>query len=91
MTVIFDDVKTNIGGGSFKYKSTGSICSVGLKMEAPSGWRLRIDSADYRGYYNLQKGVTGTINAVYEFKGENRQVRLSRLLLWSQILITSST
>lgn len=89
LTVIFDDVKTDIGGGDFKVASTGSICSAALQLESPGGYKLKIDSADYRGYYNLNKGVTGMIRTLYEFKGEGRQVRfvidLYYLMLTSKV------
>jgi hypothetical protein len=49
-------------------------CQLTLELEYPGGFQYSILSADYRGYANIEKGVTGTLKSTYYFAGKAPQV-----------------
>ncbi|KAF1814702.1 hypothetical protein P152DRAFT_369553, partial [Eremomyces bilateralis CBS 781.70] len=79
MTLMFDNFEATIGPKVPK-GSNSKYCAVTVKLDVPDNWRYRIDAADYRGYCNLESGVTGTITSGYGHGGKNDQTRFSKSL-----------
>ena len=73
MTLIFDQFKAEVGPDITAQKRR-AFCRVNVKLAAPSGWSYDIDSTDYRAYCKLDKGVSGTVKATYEYVGEKGRV-----------------
>ena len=74
MTLIFDDLKAQIGPNVAAAKQRG-YCTVDVKLNTPTGWSFAVDTCDYRGYCNLSKGVDGTVSAAYNFVSQSGSVR----------------
>ena len=92
MTLIFDDLKAQIGPNVPAAKQRG-YCTVDVKLNTPAGWSFAVDTCDYRGYCNLSKGVNGTVSAAYNFvsqsgrvRNEDPQICLLSLTLKSRVL-----
>lgn len=50
-------------------------CQLNVKLHFPQGWQFSVFKADYRGYAQVPKGITGVCKATYYFSGDSRQVR----------------
>jgi hypothetical protein len=78
VTLIYDQYVASIGPG-IALTEQRKNCQLTLKLEYPGGFQYSILSADYRGYANIEKGVTGTLKSNYYFSGQAPQVRPSAL------------
>jgi hypothetical protein len=72
VTLIFDSYIASIGPG-IALTEARKNCQLNVDILYPSGFQYSILSADYRGYANLQKGVTGTLKSTYYFAGSQEQ------------------
>jgi hypothetical protein len=76
VTLIFDAYIASIGPGVAVTEQRKN-CQLNVDLLYPGGFQYSILSADYRGYSNIQKGVTGTLKSTYYFSGQTSQVRRS--------------
>ncbi|EOA86682.1 hypothetical protein ACJQWK_08419 [Exserohilum turcicum] len=72
MTLIFDSYIASIGP-SVAVTEQRKNCQLNVDIEYPGGFQYSILSADYRGYSNIEKGVTGTLKSTYYFSGQTAQ------------------
>ena len=49
-------------------------CQININVQYEASWKFSPSGADYRGYANLDTGVTGTIKSTYYFSGQDKQV-----------------
>ena len=59
LTIIFDDFAAADGPKAIT-SHTRALCKVNIGMTSP-GWAFDIDSADFRGYVYLEKGVNASL------------------------------
>lgn len=52
-------------------------CQIGVELVVPAGWSYSVATIDYRGYANLDPGVTGTHMASYYFQGQGTTGRFA--------------
>jgi len=76
LTLLFDDYVAEIGPGS-QPSDTRKNCAINLDVHYPNGWQYSLFSVDYRGFVNLDKGITGQQVATYYFSGEQAQSSLT--------------
>ncbi|KAF2737645.1 hypothetical protein EJ04DRAFT_591198 [Polyplosphaeria fusca] len=72
MTIIFDAYIASIGPGVAVTEQRKN-CQLNVHLTYPGGFQYSVLSADYRGYANIQKGVTGTLKSTYYFSGQTDQ------------------
>ena len=51
-------------------------CQILVNLDFPQGWTYTIARMDYRGFYSLSAGATGTQQATYYFQGSAQQASL---------------
>jgi hypothetical protein len=73
LTLLFDDYIASIGPGT-AVADHRKNCQINLKIHYPNGWQYSLYSVDYRGYADLDQGVTGEQVATYYFSGQQAQV-----------------
>ncbi|BAL91012.1 hypothetical protein AMIS_57920 [Actinoplanes missouriensis 431] len=56
-------------------------CQLLLNVLVPDGYTYAVAGVDYRGYANLQKGVTATESAFYYFQGESHTTEIKHELV----------
>jgi len=71
-TMIFDQFIASVGPGVAITQSRRN-CQLLLNVHYPQGWQYSVFSANYRGYVQLDDGVTGTQKSTYYFQGETDQ------------------
>ncbi|KAM5443274.1 hypothetical protein MferCBS31731_001595 [Microsporum ferrugineum] len=76
MTLIFDQYVAQIGPG-VNTKENRKNCHLNINLRYPGGFQFSVFSADYRGYANLDKGVTGVQKSIYYFSGQTEQTSTS--------------
>lgn len=67
LTVLFDDFVVDSEDAT--QGISGRTCNVDLKMKMPRGWSFSIFNVDYRGFADLDEGVTGVHGARYKISG----------------------
>ncbi|CAG8975724.1 hypothetical protein HYALB_00009131 [Hymenoscyphus albidus] len=72
-TLIFDSYIAQIGPGIAAAESR-KFCQINLNLHYPQGFQYSIMKTLYRGFANLDKGVTGSQEATYYFSGQPTQV-----------------
>ncbi|KAF2401987.1 hypothetical protein EJ06DRAFT_370918 [Trichodelitschia bisporula] len=72
LTLIFDDFVAEIGPNIPVQKSR-RFCTVSLKMAVPTGWTFQVEKADWRGHYDLDRGVRGALVASYYFTAQQQE------------------
>ncbi|EER29982.1 hypothetical protein D8B26_007256 [Coccidioides posadasii str. Silveira] len=72
MTLIFDEYVASIGP-EVPITQNRKNCQLNINLRYPGGFQFSIFSADYRGYANLEKGITGTQKSTYYFSGQTQQ------------------
>jgi len=72
-TLIFDSYIASVGPGVLLSESRKN-CQLNVNLHIPQGWQYSIASADYRGYVELDKGVTALQESTYYFQGDTNQV-----------------
>lgn len=95
MTLIYDAYVASIGP-NIPVTEQRKNCQLTVELEYPGGFQYSILSADYRGYANIEKGISGTLKSTYYFAGKAPQVRessprISRSSLTSPRLARSTT
>lgn len=73
-TMIFDQYVANAAGsGALDRKN----CQILVNFDFPQGWSYSIFRMDYRGFYDLSAGASGSQQALYYFQGGVKQGRLN--------------
>jgi len=72
MTLIFDDYVASIGPG-IAVTENRKNCQLNIDLLYPGGFQYSVFSADYRGYADLDSGVSGVIKSTYYFSGSTAQ------------------
>jgi len=75
-TIIFDSFVASIGPG-VTITNNRANCQLNIDLEYPSGFQYSILSTEFRGYAQLDSGVTGTQSATYYFSGSSAQAATS--------------
>jgi hypothetical protein len=73
LTLLYDSYVAQIGPGTLPGDHRKN-CQINLEVHYPGGWQFSLFSVDYRGFKDLDKGVTGTQAALYYFSGQSPQV-----------------
>ncbi|KAJ8113066.1 hypothetical protein OPT61_g4724 [Boeremia exigua] len=68
VTLIYDSYVASIGP-SVALTEQRKNCQLTLELQYPGGFQYSVLSADYRGYANIEKGITGTLKSTYYFAG----------------------
>ncbi|KAH6661712.1 hypothetical protein B0J14DRAFT_708013 [Halenospora varia] len=76
LTLLFDRYVAQIGPGTLPTDHRKN-CQINLDVHFPNGWQFSIFSVDYRGFEQLDRGVTGTQMATYYFSGQRDQISAS--------------
>ncbi|KAH8832206.1 hypothetical protein DL96DRAFT_645620 [Flagelloscypha sp. PMI_526] len=69
VTVTFSQYAASAGPGIATSENRKN-CQLTLNVHVPSGFTFAIVDVDYRGYYQLDKGVKGSHSAIYYFQGQ---------------------
>lgn len=80
-TLIFDSFMAQTGPGTTPAQGR-SFCQINMLLDYPAGFQYSVLSTTYRGYVNLDAGVSGTLGALYYFSGR----MLACLLLPNYVL-----
>lgn len=70
-TLLFDNYVAEAGPG-VPLSQSRKNCAVNIDLQYPAGWTYTLFAIDYRGFANLQAGVTGTQKASYYFQGSGQ-------------------
>jgi hypothetical protein len=73
LTLLYDNYVASIGPGT-AVTDRRKNCQLNLDIHYPQGWQFSLFSADYRGFEDLDKGVTGQQVSTYYFSGQTQQV-----------------
>jgi len=72
-TLIFDKYVASISPGPTDPAKSRKNCQIAVNMQYPGGFQYSVFKADYRGFVELDKGVTGTQKSTYYFSGQTAQ------------------
>jgi hypothetical protein len=75
-TIIFDKYIVNATGSNAMDRKN---CQILVNLDFPQGWTYSIARMDYRGFYNISAGATGSQQALYYFQGSLVQGRLNTI------------
>lgn len=87
LTLLYDKYIAAIGPG-IPITESRKNCAVNLDVHYPSGWQYTLFTTDYRGFIDLDKGVTGTQSATYYFSGQQSQVKHPSRSSGSNLVLT---
>lgn len=73
-TMIFDKYIVNAAGSNSMDRKN---CQILVNLNFPQGWSFSIARMDYRGFYDISAGASGSQQAIYYFQGNLAQARLS--------------
>jgi len=73
LTLLYDSYVAQIGPGTLPADHRKN-CQVNLDVHYPGGWQFSLFSVDYRGFENIDRGVTGHQAATYYFSGQTSQI-----------------
>lgn len=71
-TAIFDKFVASIGNG-VPITENRKNCQINAKVHHPGGYQFALATVDYRGFANLDRGVTGQHVGTYYFSGQSNQ------------------
>ncbi|KAI9141041.1 hypothetical protein BKA69DRAFT_1076887 [Paraphysoderma sedebokerense] len=71
-TVLFDNYIASAGPG-IPIGENRKNCQLNLKVHIPPGYQYSVATVDYRGFVQLDSGVTALQKSSYYFAGELRQ------------------
>jgi hypothetical protein len=75
LTTVFDSFIASVGPGVAVTENRKN-CQMTLNIHYPGGFQFSIFEADYRGYAQLDAGVTGLQKSTYYFSGSTSQATL---------------
>jgi Domain of unknown function (DUF4360) len=68
-TLLFDSYVAEMGPG-VPLGNSRRNCQILVDLDFPQGWSYSVATVDYRGFSNLESGVTGVQQSNYYFQGE---------------------
>lgn len=68
-TLLMDEYIAEIGP-YIDRRDNRKSCQIGVELVVPAGWSYSVATIDYRGFADLDRGVTGTHMASYYFQGQ---------------------
>lgn len=71
-TLIFDSFVASIGHGVPNAESR-KTCQLNVILQIPQGFSYSVNTTDYRGFVQLDAGVTAVQKSIYYFSGEISQ------------------
>lgn len=77
LSVLFRNYNLEIGGATNKLVAAKS-CTLTIPLSVPSGYRLRVNTVDYRGFVESPANVRADINSWF-FLQDSRSVSTGRL------------
>lgn len=75
-TLAFSDYIAEAGPGVDRSLSRRS-CNINLNLHIPGGWQYSVFTVDYRGFVNLDSGVSSDLRTNYRFQGGGNGVSLA--------------
>ena len=75
----FDEFVAETGPG-VPFSEGRKNCQIVLDLNLPQGWSYAIANVSYRGYVDLDRGVTATQTSTYYFQGSANQASLHTTL-----------
>jgi hypothetical protein len=78
-TLLFDAYVAEIGPG-LPLSQSRRNCQILVDLDFPQGWSYSVFTVDYRGFADLEPGVSGVQQSAYYFQGEFRTARLQTTL-----------
>ncbi|CZT10316.1 uncharacterized protein RCO7_02904 [Rhynchosporium graminicola] len=75
-TLIFDSMVASIGTGVAVTENRKN-CQLNINLQYPSGFQYSVLSTEFRGYADLQAGISGVQQATYYFSGSSAQASIS--------------
>jgi hypothetical protein len=75
-TLLFDSFVADAGPG-VPITENRKNCQLDVQIHYPQGWTFTLTTVDYRGYGQLDQGVTGLQKSTYFFQGDLRQASAS--------------
>lgn len=72
-TLLFDNYVAEIGPG-LPLSAGRKNCQLTIDLQYPQGWSYTVFTFDYRGYAQLDRGVSGQQQSLYYFQGSSTQV-----------------
>jgi len=78
-TLLFDSYVAEIGPG-LPLSLGRKNCQILVDLDFPQGWSYSVFTVDYRGFFNLDSGVSGIQQSNYYFQGELLTARLQTKL-----------
>jgi hypothetical protein len=78
-TLLFDSSVAEIGPG-LPLSLSRRNCQILVDLDFPQGWSYSVFDVDYRGFTNLERGVSGVQQSNYYFQGQFQTARLQTTL-----------
>ncbi|KAJ3397785.1 hypothetical protein HDU92_002457 [Lobulomyces angularis] len=75
-TLLFDSYVAS-KGPSVPITENRKNCQLNINLNIPQGWQYSVGTVDYRGFMQLDAGVTAQQQALYYFQGELVQQRIT--------------
>jgi hypothetical protein len=75
-TLLFDQYVAEVGPG-VPLTASRKNCAVAVDLDFPNGWSYSILDVDYRGFYELEAGVTAEQKSSYYFQGDAKTAALT--------------
>lgn len=82
-TLLFDSFVAQTAPGLPPTESRKN-CTLNIDLAVPPSWSYSIFTVDYRGYANLEPGVTGIQKSTYYFQGQRNQINLQTTIVGPQ-------
>jgi hypothetical protein len=76
-TVTYSDYLVQIGPGA-KPKDARKECNLNVRLDIPPGYSYALSQADYRGFGQLERGVSAVQAASYYFPGGSKKADVKR-------------
>jgi hypothetical protein len=76
LSLLLDQFVAEVGSG-VSPMSARVNCKLSINAAVPPGWSYSIRSVEYRGFHNLERGVSAVHNTAYYFQGMATAQRVS--------------
>jgi hypothetical protein len=75
-TLLFDQYIAEVGPG-VPLGNSRKNCQILVDLDFPAGWSFSVLTVDYRGFADLEAGVSGQQQSSYYFQGQGATARLA--------------